>query len=65
LQTDYIVAVVEMITVTVFYRITWKTILSRGGSYIEAVPTRNVKSEWLGGGILTWIIFPHSYGENR
>jgi len=42
LPTEYIL-VVEMITVTVFYRITWKTILSGGGFYIEAVTMRNMK----------------------
>jgi len=32
-----------MITFTVSYRITWKTILSKGGSYNEAVTTINMK----------------------
>jgi hypothetical protein len=41
LPTEYIL-VVEMITVTVFYRITWKTISSKGGSYIEAVTMRKL-----------------------
>ena len=48
LPTEYILFV-KMITVTVFYRITRKTILSKGGSYIEAVTMRNVKlmaSRW-------------------
>ena len=42
LPTEYILFV-KMITVTVFYRITRKTILSKGGSYNEAVTTINMK----------------------
>jgi len=50
-QTEHIL-VVEMKTVfTVFYRITRKTILSKGGFYIEAVTMRSVK-------LMSWRISP-------